>query len=167
MGAIIAFELTRALRRRYGREPQALFVAARSAPQPPDNDPPSYNLPPDEFIEDLTRPDGTPKEVLEHAELMEPLIPLLRADFQLVQTYEYLADTPLRCPIVVYGGLEDREITHEMLLSWNEGTSSGFTLHMLPGDHFFIRSSGTQLLGSLAGELREAIINSRASNLNL
>jgi len=97
---------------------------------------------------------------------MELMIPLLRADFQVVQTYEYLADTPLRCPIVVYGGLEDQEITREMLLSWKEQTSSGFALHMLPGDHFFIRSSGAQLLSLLASELREVIINSRASNLS-
>jgi len=167
MGAVIAFELTRALRRRYGREPQALFVSGRSAPQIPDPDPLSYNLPHDEFIEELFRLDGTPKEVLQNAELMELMIPLLRADFQLVQTYEYLADTPLRCPIVVYGGLEDHEITREMLLSWKDQTSSGFTLHMLPGDHFFIRSSGAQLLNLLASELREVIIDSRASNLNL
>jgi medium-chain acyl-[acyl-carrier-protein] hydrolase len=75
MGAMIAFELTRALRRRYGRGPQALFVTARSAPQIPDPDPPSYNLPHDEFIEELLRLEGTPKEVLEHTELMELMIP--------------------------------------------------------------------------------------------
>jgi len=49
MGAMIAFELTRALRSRYGREPQAIFVADRAASHIPDNDPASYNLPYDEF----------------------------------------------------------------------------------------------------------------------
>jgi medium-chain acyl-[acyl-carrier-protein] hydrolase len=97
---------------------------------------------------------------------MELIIPLLRADFQMVQTYEYLDDAPLRCPIVVYGGLEDHEITREMLLSWKEQTGSEFALHMLPGNHFFIRSSSAQLLGMLASELRNIIINSRVKSLN-
>ena len=158
MGAVIAFELTRALRRSHGLEPQALFVAGRSAPQIPDPDPISYNLPHDEFVQELIRLGGTPAEVLEHAELMEMMIPLLRADFQLIQTYEYLDDAPLRCPIVVYGGLEDHEVTREMLLSWKEQTNSEFALHMLPGDHFFIRSSSAQLLGALADELKSILI---------
>src|SRR5262249_26831474 len=145
------FELTRVLRRRHGLEPQSLFVAGRSAPQIPNPEPISYNLPHDEFIQELIRLDGTPKEVLENAEVMELMIPLLRADFQLVQTYEYLDDAPLGCPIVVYGGLEDHEATREKLLPWKEQTSSEFALHMLPGDHFFIRSSSERLLGMLAG----------------
>jgi medium-chain acyl-[acyl-carrier-protein] hydrolase len=157
MGAMIAFELTRTLRRKCGREPRALFVAGRRAPHIPNNEPISYNLPHDEFIEELIKLDGTPKEVIEHAELMELMIPLLRADFQLIQTYEYLADTPLRCPISVYGGLQDHRVTREMLLAWKEQTGAGFALHMLPGDHFFIRSSSMQLLGLLARELREVI----------
>src|SRR5262249_55495669 len=62
MGALIAFELTRVLRRRHGLEPQSLFVAGRSAPQIPNPEPISYNLPHDEFIQELIRLDGTPKE---------------------------------------------------------------------------------------------------------
>jgi medium-chain acyl-[acyl-carrier-protein] hydrolase len=164
MGAMIAFELARALRRRRGKQPQALFMAGRRAPQLPKIEPISYNLPHDEFIEELIKLDGTPKEVIEHAELMELMIPLLRADFQLVQTYEYLTDSPLRCPITVYGGLQDHETTREMLLSWKEQTTSRFALHMLPGDHFFIRSARAQLLGLLTRELREVIINFHVSN---
>lgn len=166
MGALIAFELARVLRRRHGLEPQTLFVAGRSAPQIPNSKPISYNLPHDEFIQEIIRLDGTPKEVLEHAELMELMIPLLRADLQLVQTYEYVDGAPLGCPIVVYGGLEDGDVPREKLLPWKEQTHSDFALHMLPGGHFFIRSSSEQLLGMLAGELSNAIINSRTRGLN-
>jgi len=154
MGAIIAFELARFLRRKYGHEPQALFVAGRRAPQILKREPVTFNLPKDAFIEELIKLEGTPKEVVEHVELMELMIPLLRADFQLVQTYEYITDTPLQCPIIVYGGLQDYETPREMLLPWKELTCSRFALHMLPGDHFFLRSSQAQLLGMLAGELR-------------
>jgi medium-chain acyl-[acyl-carrier-protein] hydrolase len=160
MGAIIAFELARTLRRKYAHQPQALLVAGRRAPQLPNNEPITYNLPEDGFIEDLIKLDGTPTEVLEHAELMEMMIPLLRADFQLVQTYEYLAETPLRCPIIVYGGLQDNHVTRDMLLPWKEQTTSMCEVRMLPGDHFFIRSSQAALLGFLARELGKIVVHS-------
>ena len=162
MGAAIAFELARTLRRKYSCEPQALFVAGRRAPQTPKNDPFTYNLPHDEFIEELIKMDGTPKEVIENAELMELMVPLLRADLQLDQTYEYLPDTPLRCPITIYGGLQDHRIPRESLLPWKELTSSRCSLHMVPGDHFFIRSSQAKLLKLLARELQEIMVYSRA-----
>jgi len=163
MGAIIAFELTRSLSRKYDREPQALFVGGRRAPQTSDNEPVTYNLPKDQFIEELIKLNGTPLEVIEHAELMEMMIPLLRTDFQLIQTYEYIAGAPLQCPINVYGGLEDHHVPRDLLFPWQEQTRSGFALHMLPGDHFFLRSSQSQLLGSLSRELREIIVQSRAN----
>jgi len=155
MGATIAFELARALRRKYGCEPEALFVGGRRAPQVASGEPVTYHLPKSEFIEDLIKLDGTPKEVIENDELMEMMIPLLRADFQLIQTYEYTPDTPLRCPISVYGGLQDCHVPRDLLLPWKEQTKSRFSLHMLPGDHFFLRSSQAQLLRSIARELRD------------
>jgi surfactin synthase thioesterase subunit len=158
MGAVIAFELARRLRRQHDREPQVLFASGRRAPQIADSDPVTYNLPRSEFISELHRLDGTPKEVLEHAELMELIIPLLRADFQLIQTYEYLSDVPLRSPITVYGGLQDDEETRDLLLPWREQTSSGFRLHMLPGDHFFLRSSQNLLLELLVQDLHEVTL---------
>jgi medium-chain acyl-[acyl-carrier-protein] hydrolase len=165
MGAIIAFELARALGRKYGHQPQALFVAGCRAPQVPNRKPITYNLPHEEFMEELVKLDGTPKEVIEHTELMEFMTPLLRADFQLVQTYEYLAGAPLQCPITAYGGLQDFGTPPDDLLLWKELSSSGFASHMLPGDHFFIRSSQAQLLRLLARELHEVVILSRLNNV--
>jgi len=164
MGAVIAFELARCLRRKYDREPQAVFVSGRRAPQVPDNNPVSYNLPEKEFIEELSGLEGTPKEVLEDAELMEMMIPLLRADFQLIQTYNYVADVPLQCPITAYGGLQDYHVPRDVLLPWKELTSSRFALHMLPGDHFFLRSHQTLLLELLTQGAHEVIESSRRSD---
>ncbi|HKX27098.1 MAG TPA: alpha/beta fold hydrolase [Blastocatellia bacterium] len=157
MGAIIAFELARTLRREYGVEPQALLVAGRRAPQIPKGESVTYNLPRDEFIKELIRLDGTPREIIEHVELMEIIIPLLRADFQLVQTYEYAAEALLQCPIVAYGGEEDREVPRDKILPWSELTTSRFALHMLPGDHFFLRSAQAQLLELIKRELSEVL----------
>ena len=163
MGASIAFELARRLRRQHECEPQALFVSGCQAPQMPDPFPVIYNLPKDRFIEELKHIDGTPGEVLEHEELMELMMPLLRADFELTQTYQCLPDAPLQCPITAYRGLTDK-VTRDMILPWREQTSSDFTLRMLPGDHFFLRTSQKQLLESLTQELHRVIVRHGLNN---
>jgi medium-chain acyl-[acyl-carrier-protein] hydrolase len=163
MGAIIAFELARDLRRVLGREPEVLCVSGRRAPQVPSDKPPTYDLPKDGFISEVKRIGGTPREVLEQAELMELVSPLLRADFQLIETYEYTAGAPLVCPITTYGGLADNEETGELLSMWRSQTTSGFALHMLPGDHFFLRTSQTRLLGLLSRQLKDVLARGRMS----
>lgn len=154
MGALIAFELSRLLRSKYNREPQLLIASGRRAPQVINTEPLTHNLPKDEFIANLQRIDGTPKEVLEHAELMELMMPLLRADFQLNETYEYVVDAPLQCPITVFGGLQDTHVEQDTLVAWKEHTTSDFTMHMFPGDHFFLRSAQRLLLQTLGLKLQ-------------
>jgi medium-chain acyl-[acyl-carrier-protein] hydrolase len=153
MGARVAFELARKLRRHYGIEPVRLFVSGSPAPQVMSEDPPSYNLPDEEFIEELRRLNGTTKEVLDNPELMQLVLPLLRADFELVQTYSYTPDAPLDCPITAYGGLKDIEVPREDMEGWREHTTSYFTLRMLAGDHFFVNTNQRTLLESLSHEL--------------
>ena len=153
MGAIIAFELARELRRRTGLQPEHIFISGSRAPQLRDTSPITYDLPDNEFRAELRKLNGTPAEVLENAELMNLMLPLLRADFELVQTYQYCDEPPLDCPLTIYGGLQDPEISREALLPWEQQTKAQFSLQMLPGDHFFLRSASHQLLDLLRQEL--------------
>ncbi len=155
MGAMISFELARKLRREHGLSPVQLFISGRRAPQIPDTDPITYNLPEKEFIEELLRLKGTPTEVLEHPELMQLLLPLLRTDFQICQTYRYQPDTPLECPMMVFGGLDDVGVSREVLEPWEELTSGAFSLRMLPGDHFFVHTSEGVILQAVARQLSQ------------
>ena len=108
MGAMISFEVARRLRARQLAVPQRMFVSGRRAPQlPPEDERRTFDLPKDEFVEELGRLNGTPREVLEHPELLELLLPILRADFSVCQTYVYAPGEPLDVPITVLGGLED------------------------------------------------------------
>ena len=77
---------------------------------------------------------------------MELLIPTLRADFAVIENYQYTPEAPLSCPISVFGGLQDREVQLEELDAWREQTSNYFSLKMLAGDHFFINSSQSLFL---------------------
>ncbi|MGB8509762.1 MAG: thioesterase II family protein [Pyrinomonadaceae bacterium] len=159
MGALMSFELARLLRREGRPAPARIFVSARRAPQIPDIEPPTYNLPEDEFIAELRRLNGTPQEVLEHNELLQLMLPILRADFSVCQTYGYVPEPPLDVGITAYGGVEDKDVSREQLEAWGQQTGSDFNLRMMPGDHFFIHSSQAQLLQSLSQELHGLVRN--------
>lgn len=153
MGALIGFELARYLRREEKVEPVHLFASACRAPQISRLEPPTYGLPDSEFLERLRNLNGTPQEVLEHPELMQLMLPLLRMDFEAVETYRYFTESALSCPISIYGGLQDKEIEREDLEAWREQTTGGFTVRMFDGDHFFIHRAEKSLLGALKREL--------------
>lgn len=153
MGGLVSFELTRLLRRDYGLSPVHLFVSGRRAPQVPDPDPPIHALPNPEFLQELRRFNGTPEAVLENAELMQLLLPTLRADFAVLETYVYTPEPPLECPITTFGGLSDRVASRDELEAWRDQTSAAFSVQMFPGDHFFVHSAQPLLLQALSREL--------------
>ena len=153
MGGLVSFELARLLRKNYGISPVHLFVSGYRAPQVPDPDPPIHALPEPEFLEELRRLNGTPEVVLGNTELMQMLLPALRADFAVIETYAYTPELPLDCPITAFGGLQDREVRYDDVKVWQEQTNAAFSLHMLPGDHFFLQSAQPLLLQSLSQEL--------------
>lgn len=153
LGAIVSFELALKLQRETGKLPLHLFVSGRRAPHIPRQHPITYNLPDNEFVEELKRLNGTPKEVLEHSELMQLMLPVLKADFEISETYKH-SGGPLRgCPITAFGGKQDEEAPPHYLEAWHEHTTGPFKQRMLPGDHFFLHASEQLLLAALNQEL--------------
>ncbi|HUJ23197.1 MAG TPA: alpha/beta fold hydrolase [Bryobacteraceae bacterium] len=156
LGAVIAFELARALR---GHEPpiQGLFVCAARAPQlrrgyvPPA--PPSDG----ELMEELRRLNGVPRELLEHEEWMRLALPALRADAALYRNYVYQEGPPLDCPIRAYGGSGDERITQRDLEMWAEQTTSSFGCSLLPGGHFFIQEHQTEFWKTLSMDIQQLV----------
>ncbi|MBD2773047.1 thioesterase II family protein [Iningainema tapete] len=158
MGALVCFELARLLRKQYSLEPIHLFVSGQGAPQIPDPDRSIHTLNEPEFIEKLRSLNATPKAVLENTELMQLLIiPVLRADFAVAETYVYTAEPPLNCPITAFGGLQDSEVSGSELQGWQEQTNAAFSLQMFKGDHFFIHSAQSLVLQFLSQELQQSI----------
>jgi medium-chain acyl-[acyl-carrier-protein] hydrolase len=158
MGALLAFELSRVLRRLEGRQPEHLFVSGRRAPHLPDRNPTTYDLPHAEFVQELRRLRGTPNEVLQDPDMMAVVMPMLRADFTLCETYSYVDDVPLTCSISAFGGSEDREVDYDEVAGWRQVTTGPFSLQMIPGGHFFLMGPGeAQLLTALSDELERLL----------
>ena len=154
LGALIGFELARQIRRQHGLHPVRLFASAGRAPQIPHRAPPIHTLPDNQFLAELRRLNGTPRELLDHEELMEVMLPILRADFALYETYLYSTEPPLNCPISAFGGLQDRRVSASDLEAWRSQTSASFSLRMFPGDHFFLKEP--LLLQALSQELQSS-----------
>lgn len=151
LGALISFELARRIRQ-YRLHPVHLFVSGARAPQLPHRAPPLHTLPDKEFMLELRRLNGTPAELLDHKELMEIMLPLLRADFALYETYVYSTEPPLDCPITAFGGLQDHKVSNSDLEAWCAQTSASFSMSMFPGDHFFLKQP--LLLRALSQDLQ-------------
>lgn len=161
MGALLSFELSRRLRELRAPLPVQLFISGRAAPQLHDPEPPKHLLPEDEFISELKRLNGTPRQVLEHRDLMQLMIPLLRADFAVCETYVYVDQPPFDCPFSVMGGILDTQVQREKLEAWRKQTTGPFLVRMFPGDHFFLHASERLVLESLYRELYQLLRNLR------
>jgi medium-chain acyl-[acyl-carrier-protein] hydrolase len=157
LGALLAFELARQVRKEFGILPLHLFASGRGAPRKPPLLPAIHALPKNEFVEELRHFNGTPKEVLETPELLELLVPILRADFSMNETYEYRPEPLLTTPITAFGGLQDSSTNQEVLEAWKEETTSGFSLVMFPGDHFFLHSPRVPFTSVLSRELMQVV----------
>jgi surfactin synthase thioesterase subunit len=157
MGALVAFELARRLRETGAPEPAHLFLAAFRAPQLANPNIKIYHLP-DEVLKTVLLKEGTPQQVLENDELMRALLPTLRADFELCDTYRYADESPLRMPLSVFGGHQDVRVGRSDLEPWRDQAAGPFRLAMLPGSHFFLHSAQDLLLTELVSDLRAAAL---------
>jgi surfactin synthase thioesterase subunit len=152
MGALIAFELIRELRRQGAPGPLRLFASGARAPHVP-RYMRIHDLPDGPFMRRLVALKGIPDQVLRNGELLELLIPTIRADFALCETYVWRPEEPLPCAISAYGGQQDRTVPHGHLAAWRLHTQMEFTARVFPGAHFFPFTARQQFMGELSAEL--------------
>ncbi|MDH6117666.1 medium-chain acyl-[acyl-carrier-protein] hydrolase [Kitasatospora sp. GAS204A] len=158
LGSLVGFELASRLTDSATHAPSALVVAAHRAPRLGSAGLPYHRLADADLAKVMVGLGGTPEEVLARPELLRLALPSIRADFELDYTYRYRERPALPIPIRVFGGLGDTTVAEPELAAWREHTSAGFSLRMLPGDHFFpTGASGVDLLAQL-GELASDLL---------
>ncbi|WP_149536560.1 thioesterase II family protein [Siccirubricoccus phaeus] len=150
LGALLAFEAARHLRRRYALLPAALAVSGRHPPHL-GRDPTGFRhaLPPPEFLQALQGLNGTAPELLTHPEFMALAEPALRADFAMTELYAYAPDAPLDCPLLALTGEADPEVSVQEMAGWARHGAAGFRLVTRPGDHFYLRDQAAEVLAQL------------------
>lgn len=153
MGALIGFELARRLAQAGAPQPQHLFVSGRRAPHRPNPEPPIAHLPDPEFLAELKRRYGTPNEAFNHPELVQLMLPTLRADCGLCERYAFTAQPQLALPITAFGGHGDNMVSADDVEAWRDRTTGPFAYHMLDGDHFFLHNTRDRIFATLVPAL--------------
>jgi medium-chain acyl-[acyl-carrier-protein] hydrolase len=152
MGALVAFELTRRLRAVGLRLPSGLFVAGFGAPQLLDLER-THDLARDKLLAWLREGNGLDPEALRYPELIDLMLPTIRADLALVENYQYRPEPPLPVPIHVFCGRGDPQVATERCEAWSEHTSIGCVVTELDGDHFFVQRHENRIISLIEADL--------------
>jgi medium-chain acyl-[acyl-carrier-protein] hydrolase len=160
LGALTAFEVTRSLRRKGLPMPRHLLISGCEAPHTRSTRQRLHELDDAALLEALDELNGTPAEILREHELMQLLLPAIRADFEFVANYCYRPAAPLDVPITVLAGLADSHVEHINVVNWDAHTAAAYAIHWLPGDHFFIDSQRTAVL-----DILRWVLSARGENL--
>ena len=140
MGAVVAFELARELRRRGLPLPRILIASGARAPQFRRDHVPQPDPTDEELLAQLRGLEGTPNAILSDPLALRAILPAIRADVRLYRRYVYAEDAPLACPIRACGGMEDAHVTLQHLEAWREQTTADFEVRQFPGGHFYLRN---------------------------
>lgn len=107
-----------------------------------------------ELLDELRAFGATPIEVLEHRELMELYLPIIRADFKMLETYEQTEPKPLKAPITAVAGREDQHVGSGSLDGWQRYTQADLHAHWFPGDHFYLAQDTEEFVRWFMGHLK-------------
>lgn len=155
MGALIAFELARTWAAQGRPETARLFVSAHCGPRKP------HCLPSIEGMSDvalavlLKQLGGSSDAALADRELMEIMLPLIRADLTICERYRYAPGEPLSSPVTALGGIFDTFVRRSDVAAWRAETRGAFDQHMFPGGHFFLDGSRARVLQLVVESLAE------------
>ena len=157
MGAILAYESAALAQRRGLGLPKHLFVSARQAPTIERQmiPVPVSTLSDDEFLSYLRR-DNSVTEAFDNPELKQLVLPTLRADFEVCQSYRGQYHPKFDFPITAFVGSDDSHVSVEDMEGWRDCTTGSFRLRIISGDHFFI-SNPTEVIREMEDELGPAV----------
>jgi medium-chain acyl-[acyl-carrier-protein] hydrolase len=132
-----------------------LFVSGAASPAAPRTRPAVHAASDEDVIRELRSLNGTPPELLADEELMDLLLPTLRADFAVLETYEHRPGPPLPVPITAFGGSADPDVPPSALAGWRRESAVGTRVQVFPGDHF-LHGAAAEVVAAVAGTLGPA-----------
>ncbi|XVQ06305.1 thioesterase II family protein [Spirillospora sp. CA-255316] len=148
MGATVAYEVAQRLRARGARPPAHLVASAREAP----HDERGGNVhrgDDDDLYAELARLGATPPEVLRDPELRRMIFGYVRADYRIIETYRARPLPPLDCPVTMFLGDRDPDLSPAGAMGWRRATRARAELRLFPGDHFYLVPQRAAVLAAL------------------
>lgn len=149
-GALLAFESARVLQA-CGASPAALFVSGHRAPHLEQHQKPIYHLPDEDFLAEVAALGGAPPGFLKSTELIKLVLPALRADFLVSDTYQYRPGARIHCPVRAISGVDDPHARIAEMRAWRQHAAGDFRVQLFPGDHFYLHQRAPELLREVTG----------------
>lgn len=156
MGGQLAYELCYKIKEASLPGPRHIFLSGRRPPHRVKIKPEKilHNLPEAEFKKEIGELGGTPQEFFEHQELLDLFLPILRADYKILETYDYAEkEDRLDCPITIFSGTEDTEALIEEMREWDRYTTKEFQSYQMAGGHFFLHEHAERIVGIINSAL--------------
>jgi len=162
MGAVLAVEVARGLASNGLPAPSHLIVSGRRPPHMPDPESPIHSLSDAEFVAEINRRyGGIPPEILENHDILELLLPCLRADIIALEMYRPAQRRPLPCPIAAFGGEDDALTPRAHLEAWRDETTGPFEVCLFPGGHFYLEPHRSAVLAKISATLAPVLFAAR------
>ncbi len=154
LGALLSFEVARYCQLQHLPQPVHLIASGSSAPQNRTRSKNLHLMSNEELIKELGKFNGTPPEVLAHGALMELACPIIRADFSLVENWQYRPMPLLSLPLTVFAGWEDDRVNEDQVNDWKKETTGAFNVKWFEGGHFFINTEAREVQTAVLAQLR-------------
>lgn len=146
LGGLLAYEFTKSLNRHYSLLPKQLIVSATKAPHLPFRMNYLSKLDGEALKEELKVYSGIDEDILNNDELLQILLPIIKSDFSISETYYYKSSSSLSFDILVLSGKDDKTVSENEVQAWSEHTSGKFKHLAFPGGHFFIKEHQEEIL---------------------
>jgi surfactin synthase thioesterase subunit len=153
LGALVAYETAKSLQDN-GLSVHLLFV---SGSQPPwrVGGGRMHHATDDELWSALRELGGIAPEVADDAELRDLLLPGLRSDIALNETYQPARPAhPLRCQVRCYYNTDDPLVDGAQLAEWATVGQGRFSMRVWPGGHLQFLSDSTELITDIIESLQ-------------
>lgn len=150
MGGLITYELCHKLKKEGYPDPAHVFISGRKGPQVKFREHTIHDLPDEDFIFEILKYDGMDRSVFDNKELANIFIPILRADFKMIETYVYRTPSELlNYHLSIFHGINDKAVQWNELLHWKEVTRKESEIFTFPGGHFFINEHSEQVINQI------------------
>jgi medium-chain acyl-[acyl-carrier-protein] hydrolase len=154
MGALLTYEVMHKMQDRGDEMPVYAFLSGRNAPHVEVENKMIHLLPDDLFIQEIARIGGTPKEFFEQKQLLDMFIPILKADYKMIETHPFVPKAEkLDVEIAVLGGTEDEDVKVEDLGKWGDLVKRNCSVYVFEGGHFFIFDKYPDIIDLIGSKL--------------
>ena len=135
------------------RSPEHIFFSGNVPPHLQDEKVKVSNLSDDAFVDEILKKGGTPKDIFQDEELKSIFVPILKADYNIIEKYKFdNRNVEFNCGISVFNGKQD-ELSINELLEWRKYTKFSFVLEQFEGGHFFVSENYKEVTDKISSIL--------------